>query len=193
MSIHSFKMPDLGEGTVAAEIVAWHVKAGDQVVEGQTIAEVSTDKAVVEIPAPVTGRVHALAGEPGSSISVGAELISFDTSGAPKAQGPAVAPVVGASPKSADVPVPTEARVPEKAPSPSRASPTAAAAARVMTSPATRRRAREAGVDLKAVQGSGPGGRIKREDLDAVLAPAAWPRPPTPRPSRKSASSACAA
>jgi 2-oxoisovalerate dehydrogenase E2 component (dihydrolipoyl transacylase) len=170
MSIHSFKMPDLGEGTVAAEIVAWHVKAGDEVVEGQTIAEVSTDKAVVEIPAPVTGRVRSLAGEPGNSIPVGAELISFDTSGAPKAQAPAAAPTIAAVPASGKVPVLTEAHIPAKAPLPSRASPSAAAAARVMTSPATRRRAREAGVDLQAVQGSGPGGRIKREDLDAVLA-----------------------
>jgi 2-oxoisovalerate dehydrogenase E2 component (dihydrolipoyl transacylase) len=161
MSIHSFKMPDLGEGTVAAEIVAWHVKAGDQVVEGQTIAEVSTDKAVVEIPAPVTGRVRALAGEPGSSIPVGAELISFDTAGASKPQAPVEAPVPAA--------VPILTAVPTKTPLPSRHS-APAAPARVMTSPATRRRAREAGVDLKAVQGSGPGGRIRREDLDAVLA-----------------------
>jgi 2-oxoisovalerate dehydrogenase E2 component (dihydrolipoyl transacylase) len=146
MSVYVFKMPDLGEGTVAAEIVAWHVKPGDDVVEGQTIAEVSTDKAVVEIPAPVTGRVRAISGDPGTSIPVGAELVSFDHHGASGAAAP--------SPPSTPTP-------PAQAP---------AAAARVMTSPAMRRRAHEAGIDLKAVSGSGPGGRIRRQDLDAVLA-----------------------
>ena len=162
-------MPDLGEGTVAAEIVAWHVKAGDEVVEGQTIAEVSTDKAVVEIPAPVTGRVRALAGEPGNSIPVGAELISFDTAGRQQPEASAEVPVLAAAPILAVVPTPSNMPVPAKTPLPARNS-ASAAPARVMTSPATRRRAREAGVDLKAVHGSGPGGRIKREDLDAVLA-----------------------
>jgi 2-oxoisovalerate dehydrogenase E2 component (dihydrolipoyl transacylase) len=169
MSIHSFKMPDLGEGTVAAEIVAWHVKAGDEVVEGQTIAEVSTDKAVVEIPAPVTGRVRSLAGEPGNSIPVGAELISFDIGGAQNPQAPAEGPVLATAPVLTAVPTPVDMPAHARTPLPSRNS-APAAPARVMTSPATRRRAREAGVDLKAVQGSGPGGRIRREDLDAVLA-----------------------
>jgi 2-oxoisovalerate dehydrogenase E2 component (dihydrolipoyl transacylase) len=169
MSVHSFKMPDLGEGTVAAEIVAWHVKPGDEVLEGQTIAEVSTDKAVVEIPAPVTGRVRALAGEPGNSIPVGAELISFDTAGANAAPPPTERPGPAVMPSAASVPVHSTAPAPVRTPIPSRDYPPATPA-RVMTSPATRRRAREAGVDLTAVQGSGPGGRIKREDLDAVLA-----------------------
>ncbi len=167
MSVHSFKMPDLGEGTVAAEIVAWHVKPGDEVIEGQTIAEVSTDKAVVEIPAPVTGRVRALAGEPGNSIPVGAELISFDTAGANAAPAPVERPAPALMPSAASGPVDPQP-APVRTPIPSRDNPPASPA-RVMTSPATRRRAREAGVDLKAVHGSGPGGRIKREDLDAVL------------------------
>src|SRR5450755_4455052 len=105
MSIHSFKMPDLGEGTVAAEIVAWHVKSGDEVIEGQTIAEVSTDKAVVEIPAPVTGRVRSLGGEPGNSIPVGAELISFDTAGTKAPEGPAEVPVLAVVPNVTSVPL----------------------------------------------------------------------------------------
>ncbi len=153
MSIYTFKMPDLGEGTVAAEIVAWHVRPGDAVVEGQTIAEVSTDKAVVELPAPVTGRVRSLAGDAGTSIPVGAELISFDHEAAPG--------VAGAAPAHAAPAMPAKVMAPA-APAP--------AGARVMTSPATRRRAREAGIDLAAVPGSGPGGRIRREDLDAALA-----------------------
>ena len=170
MSVHSFKMPDLGEGTVAAEIVAWHVKPGDEVVEGQTIAEVSTDKAVVEIPAPVTGRVRALAGVPGNSIPVGAELISFDTAGSKESQSqpPADVPVLASVPTLTPVTIHTDAPMPARTPLPARNN-APANPARVMTSPATRRRAREAGVDLKAVPGSGPGGRIKREDLDAVL------------------------
>lgn len=163
MSAYIFKMPDLGEGTVAAEIVAWHVKPGDEVVEGQTIAEASTDKAVVEIPAPVAGRVLALAGEPGTSIPVGAELISFDC---------ATAPAAGAAPR-AERPMISEGAA--------RGAPTA----RIMTSPATRRRASEAGIDLTGVKGTGPGGRIRREDLDAAMSapqPAAPARPAVPRP-----------
>lgn len=158
MSIYVFKMPDLGEGTVEAEIVAWHVKPGDAVVEGQTMAEVSTDKAVVEVPAPVTGRVRALAGDAGTSIPVGAELISFDCQTVP-----ATSPLPVTPAPAAVTPAPASAIPPLPARAP-------AQSARIMTSPATRRRAREAGIDLQDLQGSGPGGRIRREDLDAALA-----------------------
>jgi 2-oxoisovalerate dehydrogenase E2 component (dihydrolipoyl transacylase) len=82
MSRYVFKMPDLGEGTVSAEVVEWKVKVGDTVAEDQIIAEVMTDKAAVEIPAPVSGRVVSLTGQPGDMVAVGAELIAFDTSGA---------------------------------------------------------------------------------------------------------------
>ena len=71
MSRYVFKMPDLGEGTVEAEIVAWHVKVGDLVTEDQLMAEVMTDKAAVEVPAPVTGRVLSVAGAPGEMVKVG--------------------------------------------------------------------------------------------------------------------------
>src|ERR1700677_875028 len=82
MSRYAFQLPDLGEGTVSAEIVAWLVKPGDSVSEGQPIAEMSTEKAVVELPSPVTGKVLSLAGGPGDEIAVGAELIAFEQ-GAP--------------------------------------------------------------------------------------------------------------
>src|SRR5687768_18569025 len=79
MSRHVVKLPDLGEGTVSSEIVAWRVKVGDQVSEDQPIVEMSTDKAVVEMPSPVTGRVVSLGGQPGDQIAVGAELIVLET------------------------------------------------------------------------------------------------------------------
>ncbi|MCW5573801.1 MAG: 2-oxo acid dehydrogenase subunit E2, partial [Steroidobacteraceae bacterium] len=79
MAQYIFKMPDLGEGTVSAEVMQWHVKAGDVVQEDQIIADVMTEKAAIEIPAPVSGRVVRTQGEPGEMIAVGSELIVFDT------------------------------------------------------------------------------------------------------------------
>ena len=78
MSQFIFKMPDLGEGTVEAEIVAWHTKPGDVVHEDQVIVEVMTDKAAVEVPAPVSGRVVSISGAPGDKIAVGSPLIVFE-------------------------------------------------------------------------------------------------------------------
>ena len=79
MSRYVFKMPDLGEGTVSAEVVAWHVKPGDLVQEDQVMCEVMTEKAAVEMPAPVTGRILSIQGEPGDMVAVGSELVVFDT------------------------------------------------------------------------------------------------------------------
>ena len=103
MSRYVFKMPDLGEGTVSAEVVEWKVKVGDTVKEDQIIAEVMTDKAAVEIPAPVSGRVLSITGQPGDMVAVGAELIAFETSGAAAAEPaavakPASAPALAAAP-----------------------------------------------------------------------------------------------
>jgi 2-oxoisovalerate dehydrogenase E2 component (dihydrolipoyl transacylase) len=164
MSRYVFKMPDLGEGTVSAEVVEWKVKVGDAVKEDQVIAEVMTDKAAVEIPSPVTGRVVSLTGQPGDMVAVGSELIVFDTSGdAPAADAPAKAekPAAAAAPALAPAPAKQAAAV---------AAPAAAGAARVMASPATRRKAHVAGVDLATVPGSGPGGRISAADLESVIA-----------------------
>ena len=159
MSRYVFKMPDLGEGTVTAEVVEWKVKVGDVVEEDQVIAEVMTDKAAVEIPSPVSGRVVSITGQPGEMVAVGSELIAFDTSGA--------APAAPAAPATAAAVAPPVAQKPAATTAP--AAP-ASAATRVMASPATRRKAHVAGVDLGTVSGSGPGGRISAQDLESVIA-----------------------
>ena len=183
MTRYVFKMPDLGEGTVEAEVVAWHVKVGDLVQEDQVMAEVMTEKAAVEVPSPVTGRVVSLTGAPGDMVPVGAELIVFETETAddePVATEPAAA-AVPAAPAAKATPqavVPAAPAVPAPAAEARRHG-------RVVASPASRRRAREAGLDLGSVAGSGPGGRITRQDLEAALngstapaAPAATTRAP---------------
>ena len=154
MSQYTFKMPDLGEGTVDAEIVAWHTKPGDTVAEDQLIVEVMTDKAAVEVPAPVGGRVLSITGAPGDKVAVGSPLIVFETGdaaiAAPASPAPLAVPVPAAATTSAAVIESAERQ------------------GRVMASPANRRRAREAGIDLSAVAGSGPGGRILRADVVAA-------------------------
>ena len=191
MTRYVFKMPDLGEGTVEAEIVAWHVEAGQQVTEDQIMAEVMTEKAAVEVPCPVSGKVISMAGQPGDVISVGAELIVFEVESdeellpesAPQEAPPAAeAPeaVADAKPTPAATPVPPVR--PATAPEPVRpAKPTG----RVKASPATRRKAREAGIDLAQVAGSGPGGRITRQDIEAALS-GERPGPVTTRPAATS-------
>jgi 2-oxoisovalerate dehydrogenase E2 component (dihydrolipoyl transacylase) len=166
MSQFVFKMPDLGEGTVEAEIVAWHTQPGAVVSEDQVIVEVMTDKAAVEVPAPVSGRVLSITGAPGDKVAVGTPLIVFET-------GTATVPASVA----ASAPVPPAISAAVKAPAPAEGERSGAAidagrAGRVMTSPANRRRAREAGIDLSSVAGSGPGGRILRSDLNSAGAAA---------------------
>jgi 2-oxoisovalerate dehydrogenase E2 component (dihydrolipoyl transacylase) len=154
MSRYVFKMPDLGEGTVEAEIVACHVKPGDLVKEEQIIFDVTTEKATVEVPSPVTGRVVSVAGAPGQSVAVGADLIVFETDTNVKEEPASAAPAVATmSPKA----------------EPQQQQHDAPRSGRVMASPATRRRAREAGIELAEVVGSGPGGRILRDDFDTFL------------------------
>ena len=170
VSEYVFKMPDLGEGTVEAEIVAWHTAPATAVSKDQIIVEVMTDKAAVEVPAPVSGRVISISGAPGDKIAVGSPLIVFEVSSGAPALAPAAATSASATASAA--------AAPEAAP---RAAP---AGGRIMTSPANRRRAREAGIDLATVAGSGPGGRIVREDLLAASAARAdgaeaEPAPPT--------------
>ena len=184
MSQFTFKMPDLGEGTVDAEIVAWHTKPGDAVTEDQLIVEVMTDKAAVEVPAPVSGRVISITGAPGDKVAVGSPLIVFDVGeGAAEnggaGQSSAAAPAAAQRPASVAVPsamsAPPAMSVPSATPAPPA---TSARHGRVMTSPANRRRAREAGIDLSTVVGSGPGGRILRDDLAVAARPSgAAPQP----------------
>jgi 2-oxoisovalerate dehydrogenase E2 component (dihydrolipoyl transacylase) len=171
MSRFVFRMPDLGEGTVEAEVVEWKVRVGDLVEEDQVIAEVMTDKAAVEVPSPVSGRVLSLTGQPGDKVPVGAELIVFDTAGgAVKGEGEPMAAPAPARAAAAPAPPPASQAPPAAAPAAATGEAPAASVGRVMASPATRRRAREAGVDLAQVAGSGPGGRIQPADLDALLA-----------------------
>jgi len=187
MSEHVFKLPDLGEGTVEAEIVEWHVKTGDEVKEGDVICDVMTDKANVEVPAPVDGKVLRTSGEPGDVIAVGSELIALEV------EGKAARARRGEQPRGSEQtaereptpePEPAQSAEPEQAGQreSARAEPGADSDAevepsrardlrdKVITSPAVRRRAKEEDIDLRTVAGSGPRGRILRRDLDAVLA-----------------------
>ena len=173
MTRYVFKMPDLGEGTVEAEVVTWHIKVGDLVQEDQVMAEVMTDKAAVEVPAPVSGKVVTINGQPGDMVRVGSELVVFETEAA---DDDAVAPEPVAA-----VPVPATATAPAATVAmaavadSAHAVPAAATSetGRVKASPATRRKAREAGIDLRLVPGSGPSGRIMPKDFTAALSGAA--------------------
>jgi 2-oxoisovalerate dehydrogenase E2 component (dihydrolipoyl transacylase) len=192
MSRYVFKMPDLGEGTVSAEVVAWHVKPGDLVQEDQVMCEVMTEKAAVEMPAPVTGRILSITGQPGDMVAVGSELVVFDTDAtsaaagaAPAAKTPAPPPAEPLTPQRRATDNASGGTPPGKPPAGSAKPPIAApgqsAAAgasangtgthkRIMASPASRRRAAEAGLDLTTVSGTGIAGRIEPGDIDSALA-----------------------
>jgi 2-oxoisovalerate dehydrogenase E2 component (dihydrolipoyl transacylase) len=176
MSQFVFKMPDLGEGTVEAEIVAWHAKPGDAVTEDQLIVEVMTDKAAVEVPAPVSGRVLSITGAPGDKVAVGSPLIVFEVGEGAAREAPAKAAPEAAAPAAQAPPVKVEAPPPAAAPrahseAPAASANGAARATRIMISPANRRRAHEAGIDLATIAGSGPGGRIVKSDLEQSSTP----------------------
>src|ERR1700680_4160113 len=126
-----------------------------------------TDKAAVEVPAPVSGRVVSITGGPGDKVAVGSPLIVFDVGGDAAAHAPPHAPPHAPSLANAKAPAVPAAAGPAVATGADAASAPAARPGRVMTSPTNRRRAREAGIDLSTVVGSGPGGRILREDLAA--------------------------
>ncbi len=163
MSEHIFKLPDLGEGTVESEIGEWFIKVGEFVEEETVVGTMMTDKAAVELASPVSGTVTKLAGEPGDIVAVGAALVVFETDGKataapseePRASEKGADPFLGADKKGSEPfsenPATSEPR------------------SRVVTSPAIRRRAKEAGVDLSLVPGTGAGGRIQRRDFDNYL------------------------
>jgi 2-oxoisovalerate dehydrogenase E2 component (dihydrolipoyl transacylase) len=178
MGTRIVKLPDVGEGVAEAELVTWHVQVGDLVREDEPIAEVMTDKATVEIPSPATGTVTALGGRVGSMLAVGGELIRLEVPDAPDEAPPAPQPAVATAPPPPQVaaaPLPPEATAaapPRPTPPrvrPMPGGPPRPAGEKPIASPALRRRAREAGVDLRQVRGSGPAGRILHEDLDAFL------------------------
>ena len=159
MSEYVFNLPDLGEGLVEAEIAEWMVKVGDHIKEEDPIGAMLTDKAAVELSAPVSGRVVSLAGDVGDTIAVGSPMIVFETGDEQPADSEKVAPppVLG---ESAALATTAKDVTPEAAKPPS---------GKVLTSPSVRRLARETGIDLTRVAGSGPRGRILRSDLTAHL------------------------
>ena len=178
MGTRIIKLPDVGEGVAEAEIVEWHVEVGQSVLEDQLLAAVMTDKATVEIPSPVAGVVAALGGEVGSVLAVGAELVRLEVAGegneevsaAPREAATTAPAEKSAAPVPAPVPQPTAVPSAPLAPV-TRApiGPPRAPGEKPIASPAVRRRAREAGVDLRQVRGTGPAGRIGHDDLDAFL------------------------
>ena len=155
MSLHEFKLPDVGEGLRDGEIVKWHVGVGDAVKAHQVIVDVQTDKAIVEIPAPVDGTVVGLGGEAGDVLAVGAVLATFEAEG-----------------ESRPEPVSKESAKIESAPPAQRS----VKGGRSLASPAVRKLALELGVDLTAVTGSGSRGQITRADVEAAK------RKPKPAP-----------
>lgn len=180
MGTHVIKMPDIGEGIAEVELSVWHVKVGDMVVEDQVLADVMTDKAMVDIPSPVHGKVIALGGEPGEVMAVGSILISIEVEGAGNAKD---APVVKEAPKEAPKAAPVVEAKPAPVATESKPAPAVAARApvareadeRPLASPAVRKHALDAGIQLRLVQGTGPAGRILHEDLDAYLLQGAAP------------------
>ena len=193
MGVHVIKMPDIGEGIAEVELVAWRVQPGETVAEDQILADVMTDKATVEIPSPVVGKVLALGGAVGQVMAVGSELIRIEVEGEGNAgavRAPANAPVAASTPASAPAKAPAPAVasalaapsvvVPTK-PAPMPAAPRTASPAaalhstrqpgeRPIASPAVRRRAWELGIELQYVPASGPAGRTTHADLDAYVA-----------------------
>ncbi len=198
MGVRSIKMPDVGEGVAEAEIVEWAVEVGDLVKEDQVVAAVMTDKATVDIPTPVAGSVLALGGAVGDVLAVGSELIRIDAPGLPDALFPAApkSRPQRVEPQPARVapepvePMPAEPRPEEPAQQASRRAPPPPtlhagaprpAGEKALAAPAVRLKAREAGVDLKFVHGSGPAGRITYKDLDAYIARPSEPSKPSGR------------
>ena len=166
----AFRVPELGEGVYEAELVEWRVQPGDHVRHGQPLAEVMTDKASMELPAPFTGTIRTLRIEPGATFQVGQEILEYDpvsdtnvsSSGAAAADRSPPESVSAAggqresSPATAVAPPPAR---PRSSPPPGRPDLQAQAA------PSVRRMARSLGIDLTSIAGSGPGGRITMEDV----------------------------
>jgi 2-oxoisovalerate dehydrogenase E2 component (dihydrolipoyl transacylase) len=185
MGIHIIKMPDIGEGIAEVELVAWHVKVGDLISEDQILADVMTDKATVEIPSPVAGKVLALGGAVGQVMAVGSAVIHIEVEGAGTPADKPARPATTTAPGSAKAAAAAPVAAP--APAPAKAAPIAATAAparreipaavavpharpsgeKPIASPAVRRRAWDLGIELQFVPGTGMAGRITQQDLDA--------------------------
>jgi 2-oxoglutarate dehydrogenase complex dihydrolipoamide succinyltransferase (E2) component len=176
-----FRLPDIGEGIHEGEIVKWLVKEGDIVREDQPMVEVMTDKATVEIPAPRAGKILKLNAKEGETVKVGSVLVIIEELGEAKPE--PKREVVEAPPQREPEPVAaavsTTATTVAAPPPPS---PTAAPAQRVLATPATRKLARELGVDIAQIRGTGPGGRVTDEDVRRFAAARTAPQPPPPSP-----------
>jgi pyruvate dehydrogenase E2 component (dihydrolipoamide acetyltransferase) len=185
-----FKLPDLGEGIHEGEVLKVSVKPGDEVKEGDTILEVETDKAAVEIPSPFTGKVEEVKVKAGDTVKVGEVLMTFSEAGEkPAAERPSEAEKEEKPEKGPEKPPKVEEKKPEEKPRPEREEkPARPAEGPVPASPATRRLAREMGIDLRQVPPSGPGGRVTSEDIKAFAegakekAPPEKPKPPPEKP-----------
>jgi 2-oxoisovalerate dehydrogenase E2 component (dihydrolipoyl transacylase) len=180
MGDYVFKLPDIGEGVVEGEIVAWHVKVGDSINEDDQIVDIMTDKATVTIPSPTGGVVTELSGEVGDMIAVGSALVTFSTDGSPinsqveDLPEPEVTenPVVEEEKKTEPIKKEIKKSAPEtvKTVTESKVVVQSSGNKRILASPAVRRRARDADLELSLVSGSGPAGRIRHADLDAYIA-----------------------
>lgn len=154
----TFSLPDLGEGLTDAEIVAWHVAEGEHVVADEPLVSVETEKAVVEVPSPRSGYVKHLLAKPAERVKVGAPIVEFDE--APHADTGTVVGDLGGKP---------ETQTPAAEPRATPAQPTArvpTTGSKVIASPAVRALARQRGIDLAQIQGTGPNGAITRADLE---------------------------
>ena len=178
MATHEFLLPDVGEGLESATVLKWLAAEGDTVAVDQVIVELETDKAVVEIPAPVAGTLTKQGGEPGASLAVGAVLAVFDAEQA--SSGTAATPVAATKPvqsNAVDIPVATQTQP-------------GAAPKRVLASPATRKFARNNRVDLALLSGSGSRGQITQQDVEAYLNEASSDSTSAPEPQERVAPSA---
>ncbi|MEF2546056.1 dihydrolipoamide acetyltransferase family protein [Aurantimonas sp. E1-2-R+4] len=199
MGTYTIKLPDVGEGVAEAELVEWHVKIGDPVQEDMILAAVMTDKATVDVPSPVEGTVKWLGGEVGDTLAVGSALVKLEVAGeggtnepdknpddiaektgdepqAPPKTGASDADDGKAAKQNDGRPAEKAAARPTKSPGAGDAGgPVRKPGEKPLASPAVRRRAMEAGVDLRRVAGSGPAGRISQTDLDGYLEGGAAP------------------
>ena len=169
MGEYVFKLPDVGEGIAESEIALWRVQVGEIISEDQPLVDMLTEKAAVEIPSPVTGKVVRLHGEAGDKVAVGAVLVTLEV-GEPAGE------VAAPNPVAEPTPAPPAARVDA---GPRRVEAPVVVNEHVAAAPTVRKRARELDIDLKTVRGSGPSGRILHADLDAhAHRPAAAPERP---------------
>ncbi|WP_417475579.1 dihydrolipoamide acetyltransferase family protein [Leisingera sp.] len=188
MGVFAMRLPDVGEGIAEAELTEWHVKPGDIVQEDDILAAVMTDKAAVEVPSAVAGKVLELGGEIGEMMAIGSVLIRIEVDGDGNESADAAAAAQAVKPAAAKPADPEEAEAtpePEDKPAAAPAAPAPVAApaakkpghrlprpegAKPLAAPSVRARARSEGVDLRHVPGTGPGGRISHEDLDNWIA-----------------------